>query len=422
MAWKAINQAVTDGDIPPFEVVAGPQVEFGPAGQVVINNAGSPPFVVNLEINWPGNPFTLQSRPRIRISSVSYAAVPRYREGWHYNPSAFIGADVIGDWAQFANMAPPGPDGPVEPGMTVDQFTPSPIEIWPWYFVGAGPDDPERWYFSYFVGDSFDPDQGEYETQLENSEFLLEVWVEDAPAPGINYNCQCEDPNPSRTLAELRRALLMRVGKAAQTANPGPGMNDMLTDFLQSSQRMLYRQYHVLRTERFFTWNMEVGQRFYDVDANNDLCPKKLDPRQITWVGLSDGDDNWRPLICGIPPECYTRPNIVGWPERYEIRQCIEVWPAPSDANLRLRIKGHFGLEPFEADGDRCTVDDEAVLLHALARVKAHMRQPDAKNYEQDAMNYIRFLTAGAHQTRRYVPGDREYIAPAPPLWIPKEQ
>jgi hypothetical protein len=112
---------------------------------------------------------------------------------------------------------------------------------------------------------------------------------------------------------------------------------------------------------------------------------------------------------------------ILGWPERYEIRQCIEVWPAPNSDQLRLRIKGHFGLEPFAADGDKCTIDDEAVFLFALARAKAHYRHPDAKNYQTDAQNYIRFLTAGAHQTRRYVPGDREWIAPAPPLWIPKE-
>lgn len=253
------------------------------------------------------------------------------------------------------------------------------------------------------------------------STFRVFIEYDDGIAPGgVNYNCQCDDPNPSRTLAELRRSLLKRIGKGAQTTNPGPGMNEVLDDFLQSSQRFLYRRYHVLRTERFFSWEMVVGQRFYDVDGNNDACPRKLDSREITWVGISDGDDSWRPLICGIPPECYTRPAILGWPERYEIRQCIEVWPAPSDANLRLRIKGHFGLEPFEADDDQCTIDDEAVFLHALARLKAHYRHPDAKNYEKDAMDYIGALTGGTHQTRRYVPGERQYIAPAPPQWVRK--
>lgn len=239
------------------------------------------------------------------------------------------------------------------------------------------------------------------------------------------YNCECDDPNPSRTLAELRTELMRRLGFSAMTVAPPPGMPELLDSFLQGSQRSLYRQYSVLRTERFYTWQMVVGERFYDLDGNYDAngddppCTKRLDPRKITWAGISDSDTSWRPLICGIPPECYTQPDVTAWPTRYEVRQCIEVWPAPSDANLRLRIKGHFGLEPFAANTDKCTIDDEAVFLFALARAKAHYRQPDAANYQTDAMTYIRNLVAGSHQTRRYVPGETAYVAPPPPLYVP---
>src|SRR5690606_13447152 len=161
-------------------------------------------------------------------------------------------------------------------------------------------------------------------------------------------------------------------------------------------------QYPVLRTERFFTWNMVQGTRFYDLDANRDVCTKKLDARMLSWVGISDGCDQWRPLVCGIPPECYQVSDQQGVPHRYDIRQCIEVWPAPDSDDYKLRIKGDFGLEPFEADEDQCTIDDEAVFLHALARLKAHQGDPDARNYQQDAIDYIGYLTAGAHLTRRY--------------------
>lgn len=333
----------------------------------------------------------------------------------------------------------------------------------------------------------------------------------------VNFNCQCDDPNPSRTLAELRqvmfsrlgmpdpitdaehrtlaslrRDLLVRLGFAAQVSDPPPGMTEllnqfiteaeqvlwrrlelgnggqplparmaddadestldaplvfalalasakghygqpdaelylkkaeqMLTDyakrsppgirkqvdsFLRESQAFLYRAYPVLRTERFFTWQMEAGQRLYDVDGNNDDCPRKLDPRMLSWVGVSEGDNNWRSLTCGIPPESYQRAGQRGTPYRYEIRQCIEVWPAPDDRPWRLRVKGDFGLLPLVEDDDRCTIDDEAVLLHALSRAKAHFEQRDAENYERDALAHIKNLTAGAHHTRRYVPGTR---------------
>jgi hypothetical protein len=286
----------------------------------------------------------------------------------------------------------------------VASFDPSPVEMQLRPTPGA----------AYFRSPGF-------ETSASGSyQMLVEVWV-DGPTPPeeVSYNCECDDPNPSRTLAELRRSLMIRLGFSAQTANPPPGMVDLLNDFLQGAQRNLYRQYTVLRTERFFTWALIPGVRFYDLAENEDECTKELDPRMITWAGLSDGPQSWRPLICGIPPECYTQPEVLGWPTRYEIRQCIELWPAPSDDNLRLRIKGHFGLEPFEADDDQCTIDDEAVFLYALARAKAHYRQPDAANYQTDAMNYIRNMTAGKHQTRRYVPGEAPYIVPPPPLWTP---
>lgn len=266
----------------------------------------------------------------------------------------------------------------------------------------------------------FNYDNFGWHTNTARGFFEWQVWV-DGPDPGeCNFNCECDDPNPSRTLAELRTELMRRAGMSAMTANPPPGMPELLNSFLQSSQRMLYRQYPVLRTERFFTWDMVQGTRFYDLDANRDACTKKLDARMLSWVGISDGCDEWRPLVCGIPPECYQAADQQGVPYRYEIRQCIEVWPAPDSDIYKLRIKGDFGLEPFEEDEDQCTIDDEAVFLHALARLKAHLGDPDARNYQQDAIDYVGYLTAGAHLTRRYVPGECPEPPLPKPIWVPK--
>jgi len=223
---------------------------------------------------------------------------------------------------------------------------------------------------------------------------------------GCSFNCECEDPNPSRTLGDLSTELQVRLGFSAQML--APGMKALLVSFLQSAQRALYRQYKVLRTERFYTWDLKKGVKFYDLAENADQCSKQLDPRMITWAGVSEGCDQWSPLVCGIPPTLYGNPSNGLWPTRYEIRQCIEVWPTPSDDRMKLRIKGHFGLDRFEQDDDQCTIDDEAVLLHALARAKAHYGHADASNYERDLQRHIQDLNAGAHQTRRYVPGSRE--------------
>ena len=126
----------------------------------------------------------------------------------------------------------------------------------------------------------------------------------------------------------------------------------------------------------------------------------------VTWVGISQGDSSWQPLVCGIDPVMYGSPDA-GIPSHYEIRQCIEVWPAPADATWKLRIKGHFGLLPLEADDDETTIDPEAIFLQALANAKAHYGQPDAENYAAQAASYVHSLVAGSHHTRRYVPGQQ---------------
>lgn len=235
-------------------------------------------------------------------------------------------------------------------------------------------------------------------------EELAAVTLVPTPVAECNYNCDCDDNYPAKTLLELRKYLMVRLGFAAMLASPPPGMTDLLNSFLIDAQLLMYRKYVVFRTERWFTWNMTAGVRFYDFAENSDVCTKHMDPRKITWVGISQDCDSWRPLHCRIEPTRYSsRGN--GIPDSYEIRQCIEVWPAPVDDTWKLRIKGHFGLLPFAADADVNTIDFEVIQLHALANAKAHYGQPDAGNYMQQLATLIGDYNAGSHHTRRYIPG-----------------
>jgi hypothetical protein len=237
------------------------------------------------------------------------------------------------------------------------------------------------------------------------------------PPPPDTRNCDCDDTTGNKTLAQLRRDLMVRLGFAAQADNPPPGMTDLLNSFLIEAQELLYRRYDVLRTERFYSWSLQSGVKFYDINDNAETCTKRLDPRKVTWCGVQM-DDTWYPLECGIPPELYSgNPN--GWPQRYEVRQCIEVWPTPDQTNGTLIIKGHFGLEAFAADDDPTTIDDRLVFLLALANAKAHYGRPDANNYIAQMEQMMLNLVAGSHETRRYIPGrprmfDMVYTAPKP--------
>lgn len=237
--------------------------------------------------------------------------------------------------------------------------------------------------------------------------------------PDIDYNCVCDDTTNNRTLGSLRTELMTRMGYAAQVNNPPPGMTELLNSFLIEAQELLYWRYDVLRTERYFTWDMLTGVRLYDLTANRDTCTRKLDPRKITWVGISEGDGFWQPLHAGIEPILYYSESTSGRPSHYEIRQCIEVWPAPTDNSYQLRIKGYFDLEPFAADTDKTTIDDRLVFLLGLANAKAHYGKPDAQNYVAQMEAMMMGLVAGLHQTRRYIPGQDEradmiYTEPRP--------
>ena len=216
--------------------------------------------------------------------------------------------------------------------------------------------------------------------------------------------------------------MLVRCGFAAQLAAPPPGITETLNEYLQSAQEALFRDYSVFQTERFYTWTMAAGERFYDVDDNDEQdaatpCTKVIDPFKVTFAGIQH-NGRMRPLVQGIPPVLLQDPDLSGWPQRYEIRQCIEVWPAPSEEML-LVLKGHFGLLPFTDDAHTTTIDAEAVFLLATANYKAFKGQQDANIIARQLQNRIGSLVAGSHHTSRYIPGHRAELAAIPPRFLP---
>lgn len=233
------------------------------------------------------------------------------------------------------------------------------------------------------------------------------------------FNCDCETVSSYATLAELRVRMAIQCGYAAQAANLPAGMVAELNEYLFSAQRQLYYKFRAQRTERFFSWTMTPGLRYYGLDAAEGACTLQLDPLGITWVGFEDLNLAWYRLIEGIDPVYYTRANInFGWPTRYEIRSCIEIFPAPQAA-YTLWIKGDIGLAPFVADADRTTFDDEAVLLYAIANWKSAKGKSDAERAMNQATARLSDLTARKHKTARYVPSTYVQNPATPPRFLP---
>lgn len=241
----------------------------------------------------------------------------------------------------------------------------------------------------------------------------------------ISYNCACDADYPKQTLAQLRTRMLVRLGYSQQLAAPPTGVVLKINDMLAESQRLAYNEYEDFRTERFYSWPMLAGVRFYDFPDNQEAtapgatCTDKLmDPTRVSWVGVSDGD-RLVPLVAGIPPELYSNPQIESRPYRYEIRQCIEVWPAPESTEYTLFVKGQFGLLPFAVDDDVTTIDPDVVFYGAMFLFKDDRGDNNAATYAGMQVNRIEQLRAAGHFTARYVPGHVMEEPMARPIFLP---
>src|SRR5882757_630538 len=235
-------------------------------------------------------------------------------------------------------------------------------------------------------------------------------WDYSNPFNPASYNATSMDFSsliPSQTLAQLRTRILIGLGFSNQAANPPPGMAAFVNDKLLGAQNWLWRRYNSLHTRRFFRWKIVPGQRFYSLRDNDEdvLSNYHMDPNKtIEWAGIQDTRNVWYPLIQGIPPQLYTMIDKPWRPARYDIRQALEVYPAP-DQTYWLWIRANFGLMSFTSDSDATTIDSELVYLHAMALSKRHYGQPDANDYELMANAYRGDLIAGTHQTAHYIPG-----------------
>lgn len=148
-------------------------------------------------------------------------------------------------------------------------------------------------------------------------------------------------------------------------------------------------------------------------------CGKSLNEYEIHGVWLEDLQGTWTPLAAGINPTYYTMAGQLGYPSCYDVRSCIEVFPAPQVDGLKLWIKGQFELDAFIADGDRTTIDSELVFLWALAAAKAHYNKADARDVKAEAVAYLLDLKAGKHLTHRYIPGYQMLPPETRPVLLP---
>lgn len=188
-----------------------------------------------------------------------------------------------------------------------------------------------------------------------------------------------------RTLEELRAVLVSRLGMAGMGASGGANQA-LLDSFLSNGQTQLYWA----QDWRRLTWyeDKTIGMSQNQVDYP-DACERNARVLRIE----TEYGGQWRKLTEGIDTEHWSTMETLSWPARFERYEQILVYPK-ADQVYTLRVWYVADLGRFTQNSDVATLDDEMILLHALATAKAHYRQPDAKMYEGQLNNLLSSLRA----------------------------
>ena len=211
----------------------------------------------------------------------------------------------------------------------------------------------------------------------------------------------------ARTLVSLRTELAQRLGFSSS----GSGailQSDLLNSALRSGQEQLFYEFGDLLTHVVDDSLVTVsGQNLYTPPSNCDLN------KPLTVSLNRGGSGRFYEMQIGIGVREHNIEPVLNnrLPWRWDILDDggiakIELWPTPDDAsNIKLQYNADLGL--FSSDIDKSSVHPpQLILLHAIASMKAHYRQPDWALYEGQLSQLLGRIKSialqGGGSTRRY--------------------
>lgn len=203
-------------------------------------------------------------------------------------------------------------------------------------------------------------------------------------------------------------ALVQRVRDESGRANSvSVGVDDLdaLKTLVNRVYTTLYNKYDwpFLRT-RFTPITVSAGQRYKDL-------PSALNIERVEEVIVWYNDLAYK-IEKGISPQDYAIWNpdddersdpIQRWDYLYVEEQSapqIEVWPLPSVAQ-ELQFTGIRNISRLVADADKCKIDDDLVVLYAVAELAARQQNKDADLKLAAANDHFNWLKARYRTTQQ---------------------
>lgn len=202
-----------------------------------------------------------------------------------------------------------------------------------------------------------------------------------------------------RTLGELRSILLARLGMGAMGASGGAA-GTLIDSFLSNGQTQLYWLQNWKRLTDYFDISTGVGQNLYDYPTAGTMQAEgcSRDARVLRIESVYSGQ--YSRLDEGITTGDWSNMTTQGVPVKYERYAQILTYPE-ADAVYTMRVWFVADLAAFTSSNDRASLDDEMVLLHAVANAKAHYRQPDAVTYQGQLNTLIASLRGQSFSSNR---------------------
>lgn len=207
-----------------------------------------------------------------------------------------------------------------------------------------------------------------------------------------------------RTLGELRRTLMARCGMGGMGASGGANVA-LFDSFLSNGQAQLYWMQDWRHLIAYEDKTLGVDQNLLDYP---DPC--EANRRVLRVETVYNGQ--WRQLDEGIDTERWSTMDTLSYPTRYERFEQLLIYPK-ADQLYTIRVWYVKDLARFTETDDRASLDDEMVLLHALANAKAHYRQPDAATYQGQLNSLLASIRGQSFSRngvyRRDLPGEAEH-------------
>jgi hypothetical protein len=192
----------------------------------------------------------------------------------------------------------------------------------------------------------------------------------------------------SKTLAEIREAVGIRMGMGQQVSN-STALHSMLDEHIRTAFNLLVREAHWVVLDSWAEIDLIQDQHYYEFPDNIEVGGT----REITVEDINNQEYRLHPGVAHYERNAFRQDRggtnragaTSGLPLRWEIEDGkLAIYPAPdTEQYVRLKVRGKaLPFEPYN-DNDQVVIDAQAIILQATVLGKQHFKLPNPEQDEQ---------------------------------------